>query len=375
MSSPAPTTSVARTWRDIPQTIAPRAMSSTGRKRMMFATAKSVAVLVLACVSLWGGYEIFSLWQEDPAKVKSPVKSSPVKNITLRGENLVLTQEWVVRTLALPKNADLMELDLYALRDRLLESGQVRSVVITRKFPDTLVVSMEERSPVARLNARFGDGEPETFLVARDGVVFRGACFKDEVLQSLPFLGGVALKRVSGKLQPIEGMERVTDLLNTALVNAPELYRSWTIVSLEKLTSDGHILVQAPYANQIVFGTREDFYRQIARLDFIVDESKKAALPQTFEKVDLSIGPDQVPVSFALPAAEPLEPQVAPRTGETSRSAPPASVARPAQQSVAHRATTPPKTTLRPAAVRTSPTRPSQASNARAQRSASRRDF
>jgi cell division protein FtsQ len=295
--------SPARSWRDIPQTIAPRAMSSTGRKRMIFANTKAIAALLIGCVSLWGGYEIFQTWETNPAKIKAPVKSAPVKNISLRGQNLVLDQPWVVRTLALPKNADLMELDLYALRERLLASGQVRAAELTRKFPDTLLVSIEERSPVARINARFGDGNPEEFLVARDGVVYRGACYKEDVTKSLPYLAGVALKRSNGKLQPIEGMETVADLLNTARTNVPGLYHNWSIIDLQKLGSDGQITVQSGDAGAVTFGTREDFYKQIARLDYIIDQSKLVPTPVPLKSINLAVG-EQVPVSFQVPAAQ-----------------------------------------------------------------------
>jgi POTRA domain, FtsQ-type len=303
MSPSASISAPARTWRDIPQSITPRAMSSTGRKRMMMATTKSVAVLVFACVCLWAGYEVYATWQQNPAKLKAPVKSSPVKNIVLRTDG-VLDQPWVVRALALPKDADLMELDLFALRGRLADSGQIRTAVLSRKFPDTLVVAIEERSAVARINARFGEGDPETFLVARDGVVFRGACFKDEVVQSLPFLGGVALKRAGGKLLPIEGMNVVADLLGTARVNAPNLYRSWTVVSLEKLLSDGQIIARSAEVGEVVFGTRDDFYKQIARLDFILDEAKKNPAPSPVKSINLAVGGDQVPVLFETPTVE-----------------------------------------------------------------------
>ena len=278
-------------------------MSSTGRKRMIFANTKAIAVLLIGCVSLWGGYEIFQTWETNPAKIKAPVKSAPVKNISLRGQNLVLDQPWVVRTLALPKNADLMELDLYALRERLLASGQVRAAELTRKFPDTLLVSIEERSPVARINARFGDGNPEEFLVARDGIVYRGACYKEDVTKSLPYLAGVALKRSNGKLQPIEGMETVADLLSTARTNVPGLYHNWSIIDLQKLGSDGQITVQSGEAGAVTFGTREDFYKQIARLDYIIDQSKLVPTPVPLKAINLAVG-EQVPVSFQVPTAQ-----------------------------------------------------------------------
>lgn len=361
MSASAHISPSARTWRDIPQSIAPRAMSSTGRKRMIFASVKSVAALVFVCACLWAGYEVYRTWQENPAKLKAPVKSAVVKSISLRGQNLTLDQPWVSRTLALPKTADLMELDLFALRDRLLASGQVRAAELSRKFPDTLVVSIEERSPVARINARVSDDGAETFLVARDGVVFRGECFKDEVVQSLPFLGGIALKRSAGKFLPIPGMEVVADLLSTARVNAPNLYRSWSVISLAKLASDGQIIVQSPDVGEAIFGTRDDFYKQIARLDYIITESRSRPVTTALKSVNLAVGGEQVPVSFEPPPA--AEPEHAP--GHTAR---PANSVSPAPS---HLAATP---ATHPTALRVAPTRPLQANTAYSHRS-SRRDL
>lgn len=289
-------------------------MSSTGRKRMIFATIKSVAVLVFTCTCLWAGYEVFLVWQNNPSKLKAPVRSALVREVVLRGpKTLTLDQPWVVRTLALPKTADLMELDLFALRDRLLVSAQVQGAELTRKFPDTLVVTLEERSPVARVNARIGEGEPQTLLVARDGVVYRGECYKDELIQSLPFLGGIGLKRSAGKFTPIQGMETVADLLSIARANAPNLYRNWVVVSLEKLASDGQIVVQSSDVTEAVFGIRDDFYKQIARLDYIISEARNHPVTTPLKSINLAVGGEQVPVSFELPVPSLPEPGALPR--------------------------------------------------------------
>jgi cell division protein FtsQ len=359
MSSSATISQPARTWRDIPQTIAPRAMSSTGRKRMFFATSRSVVVLVLACASLWAGYEIFQTWQDNPARITAPVKSAIVKNISVRGQNLVVDQPWVMRTLALPRTADLMELDLFALQARLLASGQVRSAELTRKFPDTLVVSLEERSPVARVNVRFGEGDADTYLVSREGIVYQGACYKDEVLKSLPFLAGVALRRSNGRLLPLEGMSVVADLLGTARVHAPALYRNWAIISLEKLASDGQVIVRSTDSGEVVFGTREDFFKQVARLDYIIDETRKNPAAAPLKSINLAVG-EQVPVSFELPPADEAPPR-APAAGGSSRPVRAPAVRTPAVPSS-------------PAPFfRSAPTRPLQANSASTHRS--RRDF
>lgn len=347
----------ARSWRDIPQAIAPRAMSSTGRKRMIFATVKSVAVLVFVCTCLWGGYEIYFTWQNNPSKLKAPVRSAVVREVILRGQKtLTLNHAWVVRTLALPKTADLMELDLFALRERLLVSGQVQVAELTRKFPDTLVVTIEERSPVARLNARIGEVEPKTLLVARDGVVFDGECYKEDVVQSLPFLGGIVLTRSAGRFRPIQGMDTVADLLSIARVNAPNLYRNWIVVSLAKLASDGQIVVQSSDSGEAVFGIRDDFYKQIARLDYIISESRNHPVVTPLKSINLAVGGEQVPVSFELPPPLSREQSSAPS-------------AKPATSPAPHIAAL----DSRPA-FRGPPTRPQQATRTTPART-SRRDF
>jgi cell division protein FtsQ len=89
----------------------------------------------------------------------------------------VLSQKWVAETLALPKGASLMALDLPALRDRLLAHGQIRVAVLTRSFPDTLVVTLQERTPVARILATDSSGLSKPLFVAKDGVVYEGRLY------------------------------------------------------------------------------------------------------------------------------------------------------------------------------------------------------
>lgn len=307
MSTSTAITPVARSWRDIHQNIAPRAMSNEGRKRLMIATMKTVVTLLVLCVCAWGAYEVFQLWEQNPTKLRAPVKGEPVRNVTLRTDG-VLDQAWLTTTLALPKNISLMELDLNALRERLLANGQVRTVLLTRKFPDTLAVVIEERLPVARIKVQVGENKPEIFLVARDGVVFPGICQQEKVIETMPYLDGVPLKRTrTGGFVPIDGMGLVADLLGTAHGNVPDLYRSWTIISLARLASDGEIIVRSTQVPQIIFGLREDFYRQLAQLDLILDEQRHSGgLCPALRSVNLAVGGNQVPVAFdgIVPPAE-----------------------------------------------------------------------
>jgi len=148
----------SRTWREIPQQVKSRAMSRTGRRRFFLSGAKTTVAIVAMLVLSGGGYAIVRTWQSEPKKIALATNTAPLKTIELVTDG-VLDRAWVARTLALPARITLMELDLSRLQRRLIESGQVRSAVLTKTFPSTLTVKLAEYSPVARLKAqREGEG-------------------------------------------------------------------------------------------------------------------------------------------------------------------------------------------------------------------------
>jgi hypothetical protein len=299
--NPRNTTTPARSWRDIPQQMNTRAMSSEGRRRVVLRILKTAGILVVLAGLVWGGLEVAATFQENPKKAPEAMQSSPVKDLVLMTDG-VLDQAWMNRALALPKNTSLMALDLYQLRTRVLASGQVRTATLIRSFPATLTVSISERTPLARVSVQDKDAAPRTLLVARDGVVYEGMGYDPKMIETLPWLAGVKLARVSGAFQPIAGMESVSDLLAKAKLEAEHLYDTWRVVSLARLEADGEIEVTTRDAAKITFGINEDFFRQLANLDAILDAA--AAHPEkSLREINLAVGA-QVPAAFndAAPA-------------------------------------------------------------------------
>jgi POTRA domain, FtsQ-type len=286
---------VARSWRDIPQRVKPRAMSSEGRRRLAAKLARSGAAVAAMAAVCWGAWQVFAAVRGDGRDLPAGAQGEPIREVRLETDG-VLDQPWLVRTLGLPRVATLMGLDLGQLHDRVLAGGQVSSVAIIRHFPSTLTVRISERTPVARLLAQVGGGEPKPFLVARDGVVYQGQGYDQAMVGSLPWLDGVALARRGAGFAPIEGMETAADLLARAKLDAEPLYRTWRVISLARLQSDGEIEVRAVGGLKIVFGAQEDFDRQLGRLDLVLDAAR-ARPDQPVREVNLSLGP-QVPVSF-----------------------------------------------------------------------------
>ena len=309
MRSRHASTPPARSWRDIPQQMNHRAMSSGSRRRMVFRGLKAAGVLAVLAAVVWGGLEVAATFSTSPKKAPDAMASAPVKELVLVTDG-VLDQAWTARTLALPKNTSLMALDLFQLRTRLLASGQVRAAALTRGFPSTLAVNLSERMPVVRLAAQDRESAPRTLLVARDGVVYEGVGYGPDLLSTLPWLDGVKLVRAGGVFQPIAGMEAVADLLAKAKLEAEHLYATWRVVSLARLESDGELEVATRDGIKITFGLNEDFFRQLAGLDAVLDAAQ-AHPEKSPREINLAVGA-QVPVAFsgvepaaASPAARP----------------------------------------------------------------------
>jgi hypothetical protein len=295
MSKTTTTTPFARTWQDISQSVNPRAMSKVSRQRRLVYTLKFAGMAGVLAVIVWGTIQIAETMGSSPNKLGLAESGPPLKDIALTTDG-VLDHTWAERTLTLPKNATLMSLDLYALRTRLLANGQVKAAVLTRNFPSTLAVTIQERSPMARIQVQVGDAPPRAFLVARDGVVFDGKNYAPALLGTLPWLDGVKLVHAGDGFAPIDGMDTVADLLATARNQAEHLYRTFEVISLARLASDGELVVRSKDIPEITFNTRDDFFRQLARLDYVLDLAR-AQPDKPLKSIDLANGL-QVPVTI-----------------------------------------------------------------------------
>ncbi len=283
----------ARSWRDIPQPVKPRAMSREGKWRLTTAVLRATGAAAVIAGVAWGLWEVTSALQENPRRKPEAARAVAIKQLELRTDG-VLGNEWLARTLALPKNASLMELDLQALRLRLMAGGQVNAASLTKNFPDTLKVQVGERSPVARVMAHWR-GEQRALVVARDGVVFEGVGYGAAMLATLPWLDGVKLTRAADTYQPVENMGLVAELLARARLDAEHLYQTWQVVSLARLRSDGVIEIRTKPGTLVVFGANGDFFQQLAKLDY--QWEALATAPNPPRKIDLSLG-REVSVAF-----------------------------------------------------------------------------
>jgi len=285
-----------RSWRDISQEVKPRAMSKKGRRRQYAAWFKIGALVVLVSGITLGIYHLAHEWFTDRTAFADSVSSDPVRELSVSTDG-TLPKKWVEQTLALPKGATLMSVDLIALRNGLMAQGQVRVAVVTRRFPDMLAVTLQERFPVARVQAQDGQGRLRQLFVAQDGVVYEGTNYDMQMVGGLPWLDGIRLVRQGSGFAPIAGMADVSRLLSTAQIEAPHLYRTWMIVSLAKLAERDEITVKAQDVAEIIFSRKADFYKQVAQLDSVLFMAKQQRADASLLSINLSLA-GQVPVKF-----------------------------------------------------------------------------
>ena len=293
----------ARTWREIPQPVVPRAMSREGQWRLLMAAVRIAAASVIGGGALWAGWLVFAAVRENVRVMPAAARATPLRAPELRTDG-VLDGAWLARTLALPAKTTLLELDLQKLRTRLLAEQQVATATLTKNFPDRLVVTISERNPVARVMTQML-GQKRALLVARDGVIYVGEGYDRATLETLPWLDGVKIVPAGGGFRPIAGMEQAAELLSKARLEAEHLYSTWGVISLARLATDRKLEVRTKDGRVLVyFTTNDDFFRQLAKLDYIAD-ALGSRDPAASAVIDLSLGQDVPVMVTPAPAEEP----------------------------------------------------------------------
>jgi cell division protein FtsQ len=110
----------------------------------------------------------------------------------------------------------------------------------------------------------------------------------------------VRLARRGAGFAPIAGVAAAADLMALAKLEADAMYRTWQVVSLARVESDGLIEVRTRDGLKILFSTTGDYLRQLARLDLLVAAAKEDPL-RPLREINLALG-SQVPVRFGTAA-------------------------------------------------------------------------
>jgi cell division septal protein FtsQ len=123
----------------------------------------------------------------------------PLSRIKVEGATLLSDKE-VISLAAIDRTVPFYKIDLKPIELRLLRHSFVRNAHVRRELnPETLVITIEERQPIAMLRS---DSTGEAFIVDRDGMLLRPkliAGLRDPArLMQVPLLSGVNERDTAG---------------------------------------------------------------------------------------------------------------------------------------------------------------------------------
>lgn len=286
-------------WRKIDQRSTQRGMSQSAAQKRKASNLNVLkrAILPLSVLGLIAGAVVL-LTQ---LNFSGPSGGQSISQIAYES-NGHLPAKWLQKQLKLRKGTTLMDVDIFELKGRLEGHGQVKSAIIERKFPSTLVVSLTEHLPIAKLAALGEDGKARLLLASGDGVLFTPEFITKDELAALPYLEDVSIfQDINGGFKPLEQMGSIAELLRTARTEYPHLYGQWKSLSLKHFKSAKSMVSSLIYVHtqgmgELIFDIK-DFASQLTRLDEIYRYASTKHL-RSIERIDLSLG-SQVAVKLS----------------------------------------------------------------------------
>lgn len=232
-----------------------------------------LGILVLAI----GMIVLANLWKSD----------LKVKRVTIEGNRIVETAE-IMQLIKVPKNSQLEDVDLMAVRRDILNHHFIKEAVVERDLPATLRVSIQERVPLAIINST------EILYLDDEGVVLPHSISKH--LFDLPVLTGLPADsppKPGMTLKHPDIQEALRILASSKLVSK-ELYH---LISEVRLRNGGDIVLYAAESGvPIIFG-RGNIADKLVRFVSFWERVARERGPETLQYIDLRFD-DQVVVRW-----------------------------------------------------------------------------
>ncbi|GAB4278336.1 MAG TPA: hypothetical protein DIU37_00155 [Opitutae bacterium] len=294
-------TGAAASWKAIKQTRRKRATTFKARLRRLKTLAKVSAFLAMVAVVALIVFGSFLLIKTATDRFYISGPSESLQKIAFH-TNGVLNDVWLRSQFNPKRTTSLMDVDILRLKAKLESEGQVRQAKIERQFPATLAITLSEYQPVAKVAVRTKKRKVRQYLVSAEGIVYEGLGYPQPVLDAIPFLEGVALHKTKNGYRPIRGMDALSDLLERARRDKPNLYSNWKVASFRNFSGDpdevgATIVIKTQNVGQVVFSPN-NFEEQLDRLDYIVHYVQEQNI-RSVQKIDLTLD-DHAAVQIAV---------------------------------------------------------------------------
>lgn len=187
-----------------------------------------------------------------------------------------VAEDTVIKLSGLALGTNLLKIDAHEVVKKIEMHPVIKTVHVSRKFPHTLVLQVEERIPVALVV-----GSDGYLAIDSEGIYIQQV--QDLLNFNLPVISGISLK---------EGITLGTDLTTSGLEAALQLLR---VMDQEFLKSVAEIKAASPYSLtlkmlqgvEIRFGEPEEIERKLQIIQELLIENEEIINNQTVEYIDL----------------------------------------------------------------------------------------
>jgi hypothetical protein len=175
------------------------------------------------------------LFEKNITPKQIPRSCLPLRSIQFASDGTI-TRHWLAKALSIKKNTPISEIDIFALKKRLLEFSQVRDVCIEKHFPDSIAIKINERHPLLKFVIKCENGKKLLFIDSQDGSIFQAACMPKSLILATPYTEVNLEKSQKSPLgvKEIQGIESVAHLTNALKTEYPEIYRQIRKFSIKK---------------------------------------------------------------------------------------------------------------------------------------------
>lgn len=266
-------------------------MTAHARKRRWMINLKVLGGMLAFAALGAAGYAGYQYLQSESFERLMAGGSEPVRNVYLQTDG-VLDESWLNARVNLPKNIELMAVDIESIQRDLAEDGQVRAVMVERVFPDSLRIRVSERQPVLRMVLEDVSGRKTLRLISREGYIYSGKGYPRDAIRGLPYVSGVTLHRkADASYQPLDGIGDVAAFLERSRILMPERYQHWQSIDLAAFdpaaqSHTSHWVVTTEQDYDIIFATQE-IDEQLARLEAILTQLESQQ--KRIDHIDLTL--------------------------------------------------------------------------------------
>ena len=248
-----------------------------------------LSIVLILAATVWF-FKSFVFRVSPEAEVSEQVRSGYLSKVLFDSDG-VLDEGWLSEVLPFEGKRQLMEINIFEIKNQLESFAQVKQAEVIRLFPDSLRIDLSEAQPLFKMQLQFNGGATDLYLVSEEGILYRGQEYSEATINALPYL--IPFRHAEQAIQPIQGIAHVADLLR-ALESAKLSERIRLLsVSLESFSGDldmpGQIIeIRSGLIPEIVFSANQEFSVQIARLNYILSYLNGRGNPDV-ERVDLSL--------------------------------------------------------------------------------------